>query len=388
MAFKSKDATGNPMTSVVSDDLIKKLGQKGRGMQRYLEASKLYKPLNNYPVSLENGRVTYGEGYPITAMEKFLGYYDKAVNAAYAPSISIVTDFSIAKAFCRYIDVLGKDAVYLDGETNEKYMKRAKKALDYWRSINNISGSFQFIITRDKRYEKAKGLGESAAVAAAVARAFVANVFGVDASKDDSFVSRYAKLVSGSGSRSATGGLSVWLSYPGIKEEDSYGVRLPVDTTGLHFVVYPDFHTIETLNAHGIASSSPFYPAWITGKYDKVMKILEEKSLSAMMAQAQQDMFNLNALLLSGDGTVIQTDNSFRIIRHVLDFQKEGGRVFMTADTGPSIVVMSDDESELERFIKEETATALRGKIPDTPKCVASEVSINDAESFFNSLRG
>ncbi len=379
----------------VSPEHIAELGGKGREMLAGLRAEGLYRPLNQYKARLEEGRITYGEGYPITAFEKFLGYYDRTNNTAFAPSVSMTTDFSIARCFCRYLREPGRDFVTLDGERDESYDKRARKALDIFREVNGIEGSFQFIITRDRsKYGRAKGLGESAAVAAAASRALVANVFGEEATNDDSFVSRYAKLVSGSGSRSVTGGISVWVSFPGIPEEQSYGIRLPFDTSNFYFAVYPAMHGITTLKAHDVAMSSDFYQTWAAMKYDKVMNLIRGRSIKDLMEQAQLDMFKLNALMMTGGkngGTVIQTPESLEIIQHVVDFQNRGKPLYMTADTGPSIVIMSNDRSVLGEFIAEEKErswkTPIIGAIPKRVSSEANTEELRRVSDLFASLR-
>ena len=381
-----KGGAAVPSNQLFDDKLLRKLNSKGREILRYVKSNGSYKPLKKYRAKLQDGKITYGEGYPITAIEKFLGYYDRDANIAFSPSISITTDFSVAQCFCRYVDDLNKDVVVLDGESEEKYTKRAKKALDLFRKMTGVTGSFQFTIKRVKKYERAKGLGESAAIAAATSRALIANVFGDKAARDSSLVSRYARLVSGSGTRSASGGISLWISFPKINEKDCRGFRLPVDIERLNFAVFPDFHDIQTMNAHGIASASPFYSKWIENKYDRIIKLLNSGiKIQDLMVHAQEDMFLLRALLTSGE-TIIDTGKSIKLINDVRKFQQNGGRISMTADTGPSIVVMSDDKNELKRFISTQQSRPIYGKVAGDPRYSPGESEFKNAESFFNSL--
>ncbi|MDE1860572.1 MAG: mevalonate pyrophosphate decarboxylase [Candidatus Micrarchaeota archaeon] len=366
---------------------LRELHEKGTEILKHLESRGLYKPLGSYRAQPEDGKVTYGEGYPITAFEKFLGYWKKDANLAFSPSISMVTDFSVVRCFCRYVREPGRDKVFLDGESNERYDKRARKALDNFRSITGITGSFEFTIERVKRYDKAKGLGESAAVAAATARALIANVFGEDAAHDDIFVSRFARFASGSGTRSAAGGMSIWIAFPEIEESQSYACRLDVDTSNFHFAVFPDFHNIQTMDAHGIASSSPFYPTWVINKYDRILKLIKSgPKIEDLMRNAQEDMFFLRSLLTSG-GVIIDTERSIKLINAVKSFQQSGGNIFMTADTGPSIVVMSTDEGELKRFIATQSAKPLYGKIPQSVNYSPDPKAAHTASAFLESLR-
>ena len=349
---------------------IPELKDLGQEFFEKLRDSGVYNEPGSYAPELEDGKITYGGGYPITAIEKFLGYFDKDLNIAYFPSISFNTDFSYSNAFCRYVKSPGKDSVILDGVTSEKYTEKAAKAMNYFKNIYSINGSFQFYIQRDKRYEEAKGLGESAAVAASVSRALIRNVFGEDVSGDDPFVSRFARLVSGSGTRSSTGGFSLWISYPWIPERKSHGMVLP----------------ILTERAHSIASSSLFYFKWAFNKYNSLNELLERGfALEDLLPKAESDMFLLNSLLMSL-GTIIQNERSIPLINRIREFRKKNEGIYFTADTGPSIVLLSRDKSLLEEFLSKEEREHLIGKVPGKPGKDADASLRAKAVEYFEDL--
>ncbi len=199
-------------------ELMASLSDMGEALLRTLDREGIIPDVEDYAIDQDMGKVTYGQGFSITGVEKFLGYADSVLNLANFPSISITTDFMQTHAFCQSVKESGRDLVVLDGQVDERYSKRAEKALNYFKSLYGITGSFRFFIERDRKYKEAKGMGESASIAAAVSRSLVANVFGSGASRDATFTSRLARLVSGSGTRSVAGGLSMWLSYPNIRE--------------------------------------------------------------------------------------------------------------------------------------------------------------------------
>ena len=168
----------------------------------------------------EDGKISFGSAFPIKAVEKFLGYYDKEMKIAFTPSISFCTDFSIARAFCKYSKDPGPDTVYLDGAFSEERTQSATRALSIFRMLTGVKGSFLFYVERQRKYARAKGMSESSAVASAVSRALVENIFPNSGKHVETLASRFAKFVSGSGTRSAISGLSIWLSYPGIQEKE------------------------------------------------------------------------------------------------------------------------------------------------------------------------
>lgn len=322
----------------------------GNIIERQLLEMGIFKPIAEHTPQLEEGRITTGYGYPITGLEKFLGYFDQSINIANFPSISIVTDFSVAHAVCRYTKKGGKDEVWLDGRQDKKYTEKAVRALQFFKSLYEISGSFRFYIERKKKYENAKGLGESAAVAAAVSRALIANVFGTDALDDVTLVSRFARMVSGSGTRSVSGGLSIWLSYPYIEESHSAGYFIR-DTGDIHVGAFPIPSLIVTDNAHRMATSSDFYGRWVSSKYQNILAEMDEGfEIEHLMSRAQEEMYTLNSIILSR-GHFIQTPTSLDIINSLVGFGNRNPGLYFTADTGPSIVLMSKNRKLIEEFV-------------------------------------
>lgn len=358
----------------------------GEGFFEKLKEEGIYKEAGSYELNLEDGKTTYGGGYPITAIEKFLGYFDKDLNIAYFPSISFNTDFSYSNAFCRYVKEAGRDSVVLDGQTSEKYTERARKAMNYFKNAYSIGGSFQFYVRRAKKYEDAKGLGESAAIAASVSRALVRNVFGEKASEDDPLVSRFARLASGSGTRSSTGRFSLWISYPWIAERKSHGMVLPVNYDHFYFAAVPDKSEILTESAHSVAMSSMFYFKWAFNKYESLNEILEKGfSLDILLPKAEADMFLLNSLLMS-KGVIIQNERSIPLINRIKEFKKKNEGLYFTADTGPSLVLLSQDKSLIEEFLSKESREYIIGKVPGSPPKSAEGKIESEAKAYFEDL--
>lgn len=322
----------------------------GNIIERQLLESGVFRPITEHVPQPEDGRATTGYGYPITGLEKFLGYFDQSINIANFPSISIVTDFSVAHAYCRYSKHGGGDEVWLDGKQDRKYTEKAVRALQFFKSIYEIPGSFKFYIERKKKYENAKGLGESAAVAASVSRALISNVFGRDGLADVTLTSRFARMVSGSGTRSVSGGLSIWLSYPYIEESHSAGyfIREPTD---MHIGAFPMPSMIVTDSAHKIAKSSDFYGRWVSSKYQNLLAEMDDGfETEHLMSRAQEEMYTLNSIILSR-GHFIQTPASLDIINSLVEFTSRNEGLYYTADTGPSIVLLSRDRKLIEEFV-------------------------------------
>jgi diphosphomevalonate decarboxylase len=359
---------------------------EGENIRRKLADRGLYKELENYNPELEPGKVSIGYSYPIKAFEKFLGYYDNYYKIAYNPSISFNTDFSLIFSACMYIPGKGQDSVMLDGEPADEYRERYVKPLEIFRKNTGITGSFAFYIKRYRKYRAGKGLSESSAVASAVSRSLVSNAFGSKAASDDSYVSRYARLVSGSGTRAAVNGPSIWLSYPGIMEQDSFAVKIPASVDKINYAIFPKNIDYRTSDAHSEVIKSPFYDSWVSEKYDKIYEIIEGNfETESLMNRAMEDMFSLNSVLMSR-GNVIQTPESISLMKHFITFRNKNNGIYLTGDTGPSLMAMSSSGALLNEFLESvEDPRIIGSHHPADHKKYEKEFA-GEAQEYFNSI--
>ncbi|MEM0156409.1 MAG: mevalonate pyrophosphate decarboxylase [Thermoplasmataceae archaeon] len=363
------------------------LTELGESLHMTMERAGLIPEIEEYNLDQDPGRVTYGHGFPITGVEKFLGYADSVMNIANFPSISITTNFMQTHAFCQGLREGGRDHVVLDGQVEDKYSKRAEKALNYFKSLFGITGSFRFFIQRDRKYKEAKGIGESASIAAAVARSLVSNVFGTDASKDAVFTSRIARLVSGSGTRSVAGGLSMWLSYPSIREKMSFGFKLADFRREIAIAAVPARSRVRTEDAHLAALKSIFYDRWAHGKFPSCQSIAMDRKLPEdIMRIAEEDFYRINAVLMSA-GSIIQDSSSLEIIAKILEFRKRNDGLYFTTDTGPTIILMSGDRKIIEEFSDYSGIEVVMGEITSSTPSSIPENRYRTAIDYFSSIK-
>lgn len=357
---------------------------RGQKLEQTLREDDIVHDITEVQPEPEDGKISFGSGYPIKAVEKFLGYHNPAMKIAYTPSISFCTDFSIARSYCMYMKEPNKDAVYLDGTFSEKRTQTAKQALDIFRSLLGIKGSFLFYVERQRRYTKAKGLSESSAVASSVSRALVENVFGHEPKLIEPLASRFAKFVSGSGTRSAISGLSIWLSYPKIAEKKCFAYAIPSDLSKIKIAIFPKDADFTTNQMHELAVKSSQYPAWVENKFTRISELVESGfDPVSIMQRAEEEMLAMNSLLMAG-GTIIQTSESLSLIERIIAFRKKNPDLFFTADTGPSILVMSQDESLVKEFCESEQDFSLHGTIMQKNVQKNSDAFRERAKGFFS----
>lgn len=297
--------------------------------------------------------IGFGSSFPITGIEKFLGYYRNDINIANFPSISITTDFAKCYASVKKAE---KDVLYMDGKPDLENSRRMKKALDNFRKIYKIEGNFHFYIKRYRRYGNAKGVGESSMVAASAAEALANLCFE---NPDRSLISAIARLASGSGTRAASGGLSLWNSYPGIDQKKSHGIKINFKFNRYEIGMIPFHHSLKTESVHGLASSSPFYREWGRSKFLKIFELLNTMNEEDLLRAAEQDMFLMHSLIIS-KGKNVMNESIFKIMEYR---DSKNLNLFFTEDTGPSIIIFYSKNEEIEEIEEKLGLKVLKGKI-------------------------
>jgi diphosphomevalonate decarboxylase len=322
----------------------------GEEIQEHLQKEDLLVLPEKYDADPTEEKIWYSHSYPIKAFEKFLGYYDSDERIAYNPSISFNTDFSFCLSACVYLNKTGEDMVILDGEENEAYTRKANFALAKFKRDYSISGSFKFYIKRYRKYQKAKGMSESSAVASAVSKSLISCTFNGQADRDFPLQSRYARYVSGSGTRAVFNGISMWLSYPGMRKEDCFAVKIGEIPQDIKYGIFPKNNQSPTDSAHLRAVKSPFYNSWVNEKYKFIRRNMKRSfNIDDLLQRSTADMLSLNSVLLSS-GLMIQTPESLRILDRALKFKEKQDNFYFTADTGPSIMILSRDASLIKEF--------------------------------------
>jgi mevalonate pyrophosphate decarboxylase len=364
--------------------LINEFMTKGKRIYSKLKDKGLIQSLPQIEPQPEDGRITFGSGYPVKAVEKFIGYFDPEMKIAYSPSLSFCTDFSISRSYCLYTKEEGCDLVHLDGSYSEERTTTAKKALNIFRRLTGVSGSFIFYVERERKYVKAKGMSESSSVAAAVARSLVSNVYGSKSKGIELLTSRFAKFVSGSGTRSSISGLSLWTSFPGMEEKDCYAHPVRFDSNAINIAVFPKFANFSTNQMHEASVNSPQYPVWLENKYASIEKLIDNDfPVEDLLSRAEEEMLNLNSILMSV-GKVLQTEDSLALIERIVAFRKNKPGLYFTTDTGPSVLVMSRDKKLLEEFLEGENDFYIRGRIMDKNVQQNSDPFKERARGFFS----
>jgi len=235
--------------------------------------------------------------------------------------------------------------------------------LDTLREIT--SAKTKALVVSKNYFVNGKGLGTSASGSAALALAAIEAGLGENYSKNQRFVSVLSRYVAGSGCRSATGGISLWLSYPGIESMNSFSLRIDRDRfDNLRLITIPvesrlriktkeGYQKFRTEFAHEEAPKSEFFKKWMLMRKAKVIDVLDaidKRDWERIAGYAELDTIHLHTVTMSGKSfeelnkpkLIAWEPETLKIMRKVNELREEGIPVYYSIDTGPSPVLLTD----------------------------------------------
>jgi diphosphomevalonate decarboxylase len=310
-----------------------------------------------YPTRLASvapAGVAAARAYPMQGILKYHGMSDWDWRIAFLPSVSVCNDAGSTLTRVAFDPSLTHDTLVIGGRrASGRELARVVRSLDVLRAIAGVTTHAHVVSHNVVRASRVgKGLGTSASASAALALAAIAALFGPAAAANARFVSSIARLLAGSGCRSAAGGVSLWLSYPGIAHEDSFAVRLdpPGALDALRLVTVPidSAVALQTEEAHRDAPHSSLFRAWMRSRADEVLACLAAARAGdwrTLGRWAEIDSIRLHGITMSGGdahklfGWEPVNITLFRLCNQL---RAEGHAVYCSTDTGPTAVFLCD----------------------------------------------
>lgn len=310
-----------------------------------------------YPVIRDRGQAE-GTGaaraYPIQGILKYHGMANWALRTAYLPSISVNNDAAYTLTLVQFAAGLDADRVTINGIPADVHARnRVIQTLDTVRSLARIETRALVVshnVTRAARV--GKGLGTSASASAALAMAAIGATLGPELAQNRRFLSCLSRLLAGSGCRSATGGVSLWLSHPKVSHEDSYAIRLDQhDELGdMRLVTIPIDSRIglATEAAHREAPQSPFFAPWCMSRADEVIACvdaIQNGDWRVLGRWAEMDSIRLHAVTMTGsmeNKLFAWEPENIPLFRLCNDLRSAGIPAYFSTDTGPTMVILTD----------------------------------------------
>lgn len=296
--------------------------------------------------------------YPMQGVLKYHGLADWQYRTAFLPSISINNDAAHTVTLVEFDPRLAADEATIGGAPAQgRELERIAQILDAVRGLGGARAAAR-VTTRNvlKSRVAGKGLGTSAAGAAALAAAAVGALYGPELVANTRFLSCVARLLAGSGCRAAAGGLALWLSYPGVAHEDSFAVRLDaegqLDDVRLVTVPIDSRVGLKTEQAHHDAPRSSFFKAWMASRGDEIVECLDAARRGdwrTVGQLAELDSMRLHGVTMSGSREhklIGWEPENIAIFRMCDELRARGAPVYASTDTGPTAVLITHRDHE------------------------------------------
>ena len=291
--------------------------------------------------------------YPIQGILKYHGLADWRLRTAYLPSISVNNDAAQTLTMVQFDPSLAADQVTINRVPADTHAReRVVQMLDAVRTTARITTRARVDSRNFARATRVgKGLGTSASASAALALAALSATLGPTLATHERLLSCTARLLAGSGCRSAVGGVSLWLSYPGISHADSYALRLDRrgELTEMGLVTIPMDSRIGLVTeaAHREAPASPLFSPWCQSRAKEVVACVDavlQGDWRTLARWAELDSIRLHAVTMTAsleNKLFAWEPENIHLFRLCNELRASGVPVYFSTDTGPTMVLMA-----------------------------------------------
>jgi diphosphomevalonate decarboxylase len=292
---------------------------------------------------------------------KYHGLADFDLRTAYFSSISINNDSAFTITYVKFNQKFDNDQFILNGirmEPDSSEFQRVFHQLEYIRKHAEIT-THATVISRNiskKTNNTAigKGLGFSASAGAAIAKAAISILYeqSSEYTQNSRLNSIFSRYMAGSATRSAVGGISLWLNHPKIDDLDSYAVQLNREKDdsfmqNISLITIPISSKVRTDQAHKIAIKSIFYPSWLENRQKYLIQLIEainQHNFQTIGELAEYDTMCLHAVTMTSElknSLIIWTPETLSIMHLIQKIRSNGIPVYFSIDTGPSVVLIT-----------------------------------------------
>ncbi|NTV64430.1 MAG: GHMP kinase [Oscillochloris sp.] len=350
------------MTTITPPGFEDMIAPMRAGHERILAALEshavAYEPYpRQIPAPLPAGRAA-ARAFPMQGVLKYHGLSDWDYRIAYLPSISLNNSAAHTTTYVEFNPAFAADSAAIGGvEAGGRDLDRVVQTLNAVRGLAGVQTRAR-VVSRNVLQSRVagKGLGTSASASAALAAAALAALYGPALAGNRRFLSCFARLLAGSGCRSAAGGLALWLSYPGLSHTDSFAVQLDregqLSQVSLVTVPIDSRIGLKTESAHYDAPQSSLFRSWMLSRADEIIECLAAIRVGdwrTVGQLAEMDSMRLHGVTMSGsreNKLVGWEPENIALFRMCNDLRERGIPVYASTDTGPTVVFITHRDHE------------------------------------------
>jgi diphosphomevalonate decarboxylase len=295
-----------------------------------------------------NKKQGFARAHTNIALLKYWGKVDSDLILPANDSISLTLDKFYTDTKVTFSDDYTSDRFYLNRHLmNPKKMQRVNRVLEAVKNEFGYQGYAK--IESENHVPTSAGLASSASGMAALAGAAVDALGDVS---DLNNLSRFARLGSGSASRSIFGGIVHW--HRGYDHQSSFAEQIVAeDEIDLNMVTIVIDHRKKkiksTLGMQHTAETSPFYPAWVEATNQAVPEMIaavKENNFTKIGELAEHSASMMHATTLSSNPSFTYfAPETIQAIKLVEQLRNSGIECYYTIDAGPNVKVLCQSKN-------------------------------------------
>jgi len=287
--------------------------------------------------------VTTAIAHPMQALVKYHGLKDWKLRIPFHDSVSVNVDALWTKTSVEFGD-FEQDYIEINNKPVQgDAFQRCLAVVNRVRELAGTEDRVKVMSENSLDYAEAKGLGFSSSGGAALAAAaFKAARLDEEYGWDLKLISRIARRLAGSASRSVAGEYARW--YAGKDDESSYAEKIATKSDlDLGMVVVPLPSDVRTEGAHSEVMSSPFLEARIksaSARVEEMETAIKSGNLEKVAALAEVDSLELHGLTMTGKhGLIAYKPESIQVMGEIRRMRQEGIPAYFSMQTGPSVFI-------------------------------------------------
>ena len=316
--------------------------------------AEIFKPLH----SIASGQVSASSPSNI-ALVKYWGKKENQIPAN--PSVSYTlqrckTDTTLIFSEKKN-DVPFDVKVIFEGKENEKFAQKVITFFDKIVAFCPYLTQYQFEIQTQNSFPHSSGIASSASGMSAIALALtqLEQLLGADYTEEERLkrASFFARLGSGSASRSVYNGLILWGKHPEIpysSDEIAQPLQSEIHPVFKQFndsilIVHKGQKTVSSTQGHNLMHQHPFAEKRFEQAYQNITKlqnILQQGDLEQFGELVESEALTLHAMMMTSiPYFILIQPNTLEVINAIWNFRKETQTpVYFTLDAGANVHVL------------------------------------------------